>query len=355
MLRSAPIFLITVLVIACIKVGQTVNHESDKSETHDTIRYRPQRKVEFKGWNRWIVGGHYVTSSAANPLEMFSSKWNEQLINKEMKKIARLGMNGVKISLHEELYHLQGDFFLNKVDTLLSIAHIHGVSTMLVLCDSSGRSEIPSREDLKYELYSFKRFWPKSPYPGISSKRLRDFITAVFARFKSDPRILIWDLWERPSEDDLIDLALVFEIASGSNPTAPLTSSIDLSISTTHAVQAQQHLSDVISYHHSGGLPSLASLVKRFSAEGKATLCASYLTRSMNVTPVTALPIFKGNLTPSFTTGLIQGEASLTYTAASFFKPLGEEPYVWEHDVISANGVAHRYEEGLYIETLGLI
>eukprot|EP01059_Diplonema_ambulator_P030309 TRINITY_DN5145_c0_g3_i1.p1 TRINITY_DN5145_c0_g3~~TRINITY_DN5145_c0_g3_i1.p1 ORF type:complete len:374 (+),score=22.85 TRINITY_DN5145_c0_g3_i1:81-1202(+) len=362
--------LVTACVSICLVWTSHLEHQSLVQEIDELkVRLReggalkdkqpppPAKPVvvePYGEWSRgtWLVGGHYVSSSSHNQIDMFTNMWNPGLFDRELSRVASIGFNVIKISLHEQVYYETPDVLLERVDTLLAIATLHKLRAIVTLLDSSGRDEVPEYDSL-YEVYSFKRYWPVSPFPGVPEKRVEMYVKGVLEQFKNDKRILVWDLWEAPTERDVPLLSKIVRWGLEIRPYGSLTTSIVVNASKELS-DVQIGLSEVVSYHHTGSLESLKETNEYYSSKAKPVLCASYLSRSQGVTPLTALPLFRNTSTHAITTGLIKGASAFTYPPETFSHPIADEPAIWEHDMIQHNGFAFNYAEAEYTEGLGL-
>lgn len=192
-----------------------------------------------------LVGSNYIPSYAINQLEMFQTDtWNATRIDEELSWAESIGMNTMRIFLHDLAYSQDPSGFKQRLDTLLTITDRHGVKPLFVLFDSCW-DPLP------------KIGKQRDPYPGIHNPgwvqgpgalaltdqsqypRLETYVKDVVGTFANDPRVLFWDLWneadnfgmgnyssEEPQHKaDLVNALLpqVFDWARSVNPTQPLT------------------------------------------------------------------------------------------------------------------------------------
>src|SRR5882724_4813814 len=85
----------------------------------------------------WPVGSNYLPASAINELEMWQAEtFDAAEIDKELGWAEGLGMNTMRVFLHDLLWKQDSAGFQRRVDTFLSIASKHHIRPVLVLFDS---------------------------------------------------------------------------------------------------------------------------------------------------------------------------------------------------------------------------
>src|SRR5215217_5481680 len=105
-------------------------------------RWSVEQSQQWYGRQPWLVGANYIPADAANQLEMWQAEtFNPELIDKELALAEGLGMNTMRVFLHDLLWHQDSKGFLGRIDTYLGIASKRGIRTMLVLFDSVWRPD----------------------------------------------------------------------------------------------------------------------------------------------------------------------------------------------------------------------
>lgn len=85
----------------------------------------------------WPVGANFVPSTASNQLEMWQAEtWDPQTIERELGWAADIGMNAMRVYLHDIPWQQDSTAFLNRIDEYLSVADKHGIRTLFVFFDS---------------------------------------------------------------------------------------------------------------------------------------------------------------------------------------------------------------------------
>lgn len=84
----------------------------------------------------WLVGANYVPASAINQLEMWrKDTWNPEEIDRELGWAAAMGMNTMRVFLHDLMWKHDRMGFLDRVDEYLRIAEKHRIKTLFVIFD----------------------------------------------------------------------------------------------------------------------------------------------------------------------------------------------------------------------------
>ena len=242
--------------------------------------WSPQRAHAWFAAQPRILGANFVPASAINQLEMWQDEtFDPERIDLELGWAAGLGMNTMRVFLHDLLWAHDAEGFKQRIDTYLGIATRHGIRTMLVLFDSCWDPR-PALGRQRWPIPGIHNSgWVQSPgaaqlanpacYPA-----LRAYVEDIVASFGNDDRVWCWDLWNEPDNQgggmgyyqpfeaaEKITLVAkllpqVFGWAQACAPTQPLTSGVwfgdDWSPSSTvlnDVQKVQLALSDVVTFH----------------------------------------------------------------------------------------------------------
>ena len=167
-------------------------------------RWTEQKANTWYQQQPWLVGSDYIPAGAINQLEMWQAEtFDPPQIDKELGWAEGLGMNTMRVFLHDLLWQQDAAGFKQRVDTFLTIASKHHIRPIFVLFDSvwdpfpklgpqhppipgvhnSGWVQSPGANALRDE----------TQYP-----RLEAYVRGVVGAFANDPRVLAWDLWNEP-------------------------------------------------------------------------------------------------------------------------------------------------------------
>ena len=85
----------------------------------------------------WLVGANYNPATAINELEMWQAEsFDPKRIDLELGWAQSIGMNTMRVFLHDLPWQQDAAGFRSRIDTFLTIAQKHGIRPMFVLFDS---------------------------------------------------------------------------------------------------------------------------------------------------------------------------------------------------------------------------
>jgi len=115
-----------------------------------------------------------------------------------------IGMNTMRVFLHDLLWQQDADGFSKRIDQFLQVADRHHIKPMFVLFDSCWDPN--PKLGLQHPPVPgvHNSGWVQSPGAAAladpaQEARLRDYVRGVVAAFAKDSRILAWDVWNEPS------------------------------------------------------------------------------------------------------------------------------------------------------------
>src|SRR5689334_1619666 len=126
---SKCLMLVLIFSSACIADAQTGVAAPDHwSEQKATAWYQQQP---------WLLGSDYIPADAINELEMWQAEtFDPQQIDKELGWAESLGMNTMRVFLHDLPWKQDAKGFAQRINTFLTIADKHHIRPMFVLFDS---------------------------------------------------------------------------------------------------------------------------------------------------------------------------------------------------------------------------
>src|SRR5436305_8277317 len=87
-----------------------------------TARWTQEKANEWYSHQPWLVGSNYITSDAINQLEMWQPKtFDPKRIDRELGWAEGLGMNTMRVFLHDLLWEQDPDGFKKRIDAFLEI------------------------------------------------------------------------------------------------------------------------------------------------------------------------------------------------------------------------------------------
>jgi hypothetical protein len=328
----------------------------------------------------WLVGSNYIPEDAINELEMWQAEsFNPAQIDKELGWAEDMGMNTMRVFLHDLLWTQNPEGFRKRIDQFLEIASRHHIKPLFVLFDScwdphpklgAQHPPIPGVHNSGWVQS------PGSPALGDPSEqgRLKAYVTGVVGAFAKDPRVLGWDVWNEPSnrnsgsyskleppnKAELVEAMLpnVFAWAREAHPTQPLTSGVwDIDYENGSALtkiqQIQLDNSDVISFHNYGWPEKFEEEVLYLRKLNRPVICTEFMARGAGSTFDTVLPIAKKYKVAAINWGFVAGKTQTYYPWDSWRHPyILDQPTVWFHEVLHPDGKPYREAEVQLIREL---
>ncbi len=336
-----------------------------------------------KAWHDrlpWLVGSNFVPSTASNQLEMWqASTFDPVTIERELGWAAAIGMNSMRVFLHDLAWLQDPAGFLARMDQYLTIAHRHGIHTLFVFFDSCWHPFPRIGVQREPEPGVHNSCWLQSP--GVEALRdpalfaqLRPYVTAVVERFRNDLRIIGWDVWNEPDNAnhasrgprDLGDrkwtwvqplLVEAFGWIRAVAPSQPLTCGIwhgDYSPGQlTGYQQLQVEGSDIISFHRYEDGAATRLRVEQIAGFGRPLWCTEFMARGVNSTFAEVLPVLQERKVGAWCWGLVAGRSQTNYPWDSWQKSYpADEPPLWFHEVFRRDGSPYRADEVAVIRQL---
>ena len=100
-------------------------------------RWSEAQAREWYARQGFLVGANFVPATAINELEMWQADtFDPARIDLELGWAAAIGMNTMRVFLHDLAYQQDPQGFLGRIDQFLAIAAKHRIRPMLVLFDS---------------------------------------------------------------------------------------------------------------------------------------------------------------------------------------------------------------------------
>ena len=173
------------------------------------LRAQSQRwpEAQANAWYQqqpWLVGSNFIPDNAINQLEMWqAATFDSQEIDKELGWAESLGMNTMRVFLHDLLWQQDADGFKQRMNTFLEIAARHHIRPIFVLFDSVW-DPLPRLGPQHPPIPGVHNSgWVQSPGAAALQDRaqyprLRAYVQGVIGAFANDNRVLAWDLWNEP-------------------------------------------------------------------------------------------------------------------------------------------------------------
>jgi len=371
MIRFSRVVVLLLIGVVWTAAGSQARGQERWTEEHAKAWYAEQP---------WPVGADFLPSTAINELEMWQADtYDPKTIDRELGWAEAIGMNTMRVFLHNLLWEQDAAGFQKRMDDFLTIAARHHIRPVFVLFDSCWDP--------------FPKLGPqRPPIPGVHNSgwvqapgsvvladasqypKLEQYVKGVVGAFANDKRILAWDLWNEPDngndssyakgdpkdKNEIIAKLLpqVFKWARAEQPSQPLTSGVwhgDWSslekMPPVARIQIEQ--SDVISFHEYGWPEKFEERVKTLEQFHRPVICTEYMARNIGSTFDTILPIAKREHVGAINWGLVAGKSQTWIPWDSWQRPyVSDQPMVWQHDVFYEDGRPYREREVEIIKAL---
>jgi len=343
-------------------------------------RWSEQKAADWYRSQGWLVGSNYVPATAINQLEMWqAASFDPKRIDVELGWAQALGMNTMRVFLHDLAYSQDPEGFKDRLDRFLSICARHKIKPMLVLFDSVWDPNPHPGKQREPRPGVHNSGWVQSPGAnGLSNAaeypRLEKYVTDVVKRFASDPRINSWDIWNEPdntnggyyarqdppSKVQLVQnlLPMAFRWARSAGPQQPLTSGVWkgewFKTGKLDAIeQIQLENSDIVSFHSYEPANEFTKRLQFLLRYNRPIICTEYMARPRGSTFVAILPIGRKYNIGMINWGFVQGRSQTNYPWDSLEHPYVEyQPWIWFHDIFRTDGTPYLREETELIRRL---
>ncbi len=363
--------LISVLALSCPICS------AQPAPQGQSARWTEETANDWYAKQPWLVGSNYIPADAINELEMWQAEsFDPKRIDLELGWAESIGLNTMRVFLHDLPWQQDPEGFRKRIDTFLEIAAKHHIKPLLVLFDSCWDPDpkLGKQHDPRPGVHNSG--WVQSPgakalQDPAQVPRLEKYVKGVVGAFANDPRILGWDVWNEPDNgngSELKDfkpeakteivlslLPRVFEWARAMHPTQPLTSGVwkgDWSspekLSPTEKIQLA--LSDVISFHNYDKPQEFEKRVLWLQKFHRPILCTEYMARSNGSTFQGALPIARKYRVAAINWGFVAGKTQTYFPWDSWQHPyIDHQPAVWFHDIFRTTGEPYDPNEVSFI------
>ncbi|WP_420606616.1 1,4-beta-xylanase [Novosphingopyxis sp.] len=327
---------------------------------------------QWYGQQPWLVGANYNPRTAINQLEMWQAEsWDPETIDQELGWAEGIGMNTMRVYLHNLLWENDPEGLKKRMNEFLEIASRHGIRPVFVLFDSCWDPDPVAGPQHPPIPGVHNSGWIQAPgaarlADSAQYGKLEGYVKDIVGTFADDKRVLAWDVWNEPNNEGGGNyaptpnkkamvaglLGQVFDWAQSADPIQPLTSGVWIGESwdkpeTLDAVEKiQLSRSDVNSFHDYNWPESFARRAAQMMSYGRPVLCTEYMARGNGSTFDGDLPIAKKLNIAMINWGLVDGKTQTRLPWDSWKKPYTfEAPTIWFHEVFRADGTPYRQAE----------
>lgn len=344
----------------------------------DTLhgRWSEKRINDWYADQPWPVGANYLPRYAINQIEMWQAEtFDAQLIEQELEWAAAIGMNTMRVFLHDLIWQQDPDGFIDRIEAFLKIAQRKRIRPMLVFFDGVWDPHPFLGLQRPPRPHVHNSGWVQSPgriLLGDPARHdeLRNYVKGIMHYFANDRRVLAWDLFNEPDNlnqsaygglelADKVErshqlLIKAFEWAREVNPRQPITAGIWRDhggwAEPSPLFQFMLANADFLSFHNYSGEKNLTAQIEEMkAAHNRPLMCTEYLARGNESTFDPHLGIMKRHRVGAYNWGLVDGKSQTKYPWASWREVFTAEPELWHHDIFRADGTPYRQDEVDYI------
>lgn len=357
----------------------------------------------------WLVGCNYYPATAINQIEMWqASTWDPNTIAKELDLAQSIGMNTLRVYLHDLVWADDKEDFYSRMDVFLSLCQDRGIQPSFVFFDdchypnphlgaqplpvagwhNSGWVNCPARDVAN-------RF-----AEGKASKeevsRLKGYVQETLRRFDGDERVLYWELYNEPGRGNgengdmgtvSMDEHKSASIGDRSNrlvyeswvwarevaPSQPISSCTQGSLGKDN-IAINQANADIFSVHSYAPPKKFEEAIVEAKKPGRPVIVTEWLARTNGNTVEECLPILKKHKVGAINWGFVMGKSGTIWPWSSRVDPetkaplnlntkrsAGEvvrpgesypEPELWFHDLFRPDHTPYREDEIAIIREL---
>jgi hypothetical protein len=357
------------IAIACLLAGLGAFAQAE------TSRWPIEKIDAWYAKQRWLIGANYVPADAINQLEMWQADtFNPAQIDKEFGWAAAIGMNTMRVFLHDKLWEQDAAGFKKRIDEFLSIAARHEIKPMIVLFDSCWNPNPKLGPQHPPIPGVHNSGWVQSPGKAVLADpanypKLKAYVQDILRTYGRDERILAWDLWNEPDNalgfmgtqskeaEEKIRIATellpqMFAWAREAGPSQPLTAGVWIrddwatASKLTPIERTQLEQSDFITFHVYDWPEVLERKIKQLQTYRRPIVVTEYLARGAGSTFDSSLPIARKYNVGMIQWGLVDGKSQTKFPWDSWQKPYtGAPPVVWHHDLFHGDGRPYRQAE----------
>ena len=364
---------VAALALLTITIGLAQQNQAQQGPA----RWTEEKAKSWYAAEPWLVGSNYIPAYAINELEMWQADtFDPKRIDTELGWAEHLGMNTMRVFLHDLLWQQDSDGFTKRIDRFLKICQKHKIRPIFVFFDSCwdpfpvlGKQHAPKpgvHNSGWVQSPGAKALQDPAQYP-----RLKAYVQGLVKAFGNDERVLAWDIWNEPDNPNTssygtqepankVDLVVallpqVFSWAREAGAQQPLTSGVwqgDWSNPEKMSAGAklQLNISDVVSFHNYEPPAAFEARVKELQRYGRPLICTEYMARGVNSTFTGTLPIAKADKVAAINWGFVKGKTQTNLPWDSWQHPyVFSPPKVWFHDIFYSSGKPYRTAEVAFI------
>jgi endo-1,4-beta-mannosidase len=357
-------FKTPVLILFLFAVTQVYAQKKTQPTITSSVPGKVWTVEKANAWyneHNWITGANFLPSTAINQLEMWQAEtFDSATIDRELGWAEGIGFNTMRVFLHSVAWKQDPEGFKKRVAKYLGMADKHHIKTLFVFFDDCWNKVPQAGKQPAPKPGIHNSGWVQDPGQPMSNDTtlfpgLEKYVKDVLTHFSKDQRILLWDLYNEPGNNNKRDSSLtllkkVFQWAREVNPEQPLSVGLwAWDFEKLNAFQVQN--SDVITYHDYEEPQWHQRTIELLKTFGRPVICTEYMARTRNSRFSNILPLLKRENVGAINWGFVSGKSNTIY-AWDTPVPDGSQPVEWFHDIFFPDGTPYRQDEVNLIKKL---
>ena len=189
-----------------------------------TAPWPKEKAWEWYNAQPWIRGCNYMPASAANRLDMwqeYGSKERFEEMDRELALAESIGFNALRVLLEENgfgAWYYEHDDFMKNFERFLALCAKHKMRAIVCLGNDCSRPKQlwsipkPGPQPCDWGYHGGRKLSQHGSFPGaigfISADdpelkpKFFKMCEEVMARYKDDDRILFWNIWNEPGNNN---------------------------------------------------------------------------------------------------------------------------------------------------------
>ncbi|MBQ7268393.1 MAG: cellulase family glycosylhydrolase [Bacteroidales bacterium] len=362
-----------VVLLCGVQAAEAKKKAVEPAKPVPAERWSEEKANAWYAAQEWPVGCVFVPSNTATPVEMWAAEYfDEALIDRELGLAQSLGFNVIRLFMCDLVWQKDREGFMERLEKYVSLSDKHGLRLLLTFFTNGGTIKNPHLgPQPQPEPGIHNSVWMSSPGRDVVNNPekwpvIEEYVKCVIGRYKDDPRIFAWCLYNEPENawktfKTLPFMEAVYRWAREVNPSQPLTSPIWAYPGSGNCVMPVQAFvlanSDIISFHCYDNVEACRRYILLLKQFNRPIVCSEWMARTRGSDFYTILPLFKRNKVACFSYGLVNGKQQCHYPWNPKDKdgnkiPFTEEPPVWFHDIFYPDGTPWNPTEVEFIRSL---
>lgn len=234
----------------------------------------PKEKAwEWYEQQPWIRGCNYMSADCANRVDQWQKLGFEERLKTQEEELAlaeSIGFNALRIIFGDEgfgVWLADRKGFMKRLEQTLDLMDRHHLRAIVVFGNDCSRPKElwklpkPGEQHYDWGYHGGRKQSQHGSFPGAVgytcldepklAPKFYEFCREVLTKYKDDDRILFWNLWNEPGNNNrgkltAVNMRKLFEIAWEIDPKQPLAADV---WNNWYRDNLSGDLSDIISYH----------------------------------------------------------------------------------------------------------